>query len=326
MNTEENNAETNGEMSDSDFENLFFNGEPVVEDEPVKQEDAPDEDSGDDEEVDSPATEEDEDDNEPEVDEKPKAKNRKSAQERINELTADKRATQRELEALRREFDAFKAGRGEEKKEEPTLKEKLPVGAPTPDAKDEDGNDLYELGEFDPKFIRDLTKFTVEQEMKEAETARQRAAQEKEFQEVQNAVRENWTNNLDTYVQENEGAREDMVQLVEAFDGLDPNYGEYLATTIMASEYGPHVMHYLSQNIGEAQKIVASGPAAATLALGRLEARFMKSTKEENTGNKRKVSDAPEPPEERTRGIKGQFAVRPDTDDQRAFEREFFKK
>jgi hypothetical protein len=52
---------------------------------------------------------------------------------------------------------------------------------------------------------------------------------------------------------------------------------------------GPEVMRYLSQNIGEAQKIVASGPAAATIAIGRLDARLDRTTREEKR-NKR-VSD-----------------------------------
>jgi hypothetical protein len=43
---------------------------------------------------------------------------------------------------------------------------------------------------------------------------------------------------------------------------------------MMGLDNGPDVMHYLSQNIGEAQKIVASGPAAATIAIGRLDARL----------------------------------------------------
>jgi hypothetical protein len=83
-------------------------------------------------------------------------------------------------------------------------------------------------------------------------------------------------------------------------------------------------MYYLSQNIGEAQKIVASGPAAATLEIGRLEAQLTKPKQEERESNKR-VSKTPPPPEVRTRGSGGRFSVRPDTRDLAAFKREFFK-
>jgi hypothetical protein len=92
----------------------------------------------------------------------------------------------------------------------------------------------------------------------------------------------------------------------------------------MSCDNGPEIMYYLSQNIGEAQKIVASGPAAATLAIGRLEAQLSKPKQEELKRNKR-VSETPPPPEQRTRGVNGRFATRPDTRDLAAFRKEFFK-
>jgi len=111
--------------------------------------------------------------------------------------------------------------------------------------------------------------------------------------------------------------------MVEAFQGIDPGYGDYLALTLMQSEVGPQILYYLADNIGEAQKIVASGPAAATLALGRLEARFSKTSEEKATT---KVSEAPNPPETRTRGSGGKFTVSPDTDDLDAFEKVFYSR
>jgi hypothetical protein len=332
----------NEDLNDAEFANLFFNGEPVKqqEEEPEVEEQEEDqhfeEDSGDDEEVDSPATEDDEDeDEEPEVEE-PKGKNRKSAQERINELTAKARqeerqkiaAEQREAALLKRLEQLEAAVNKRDEKAEPEgIRDQLADGAPNPDAKDKDGNPIYELGEFDPKFIRDLTKFTIEQETKAAQEAARQEAQHRAMQEAKEELQTGWLEKLEAYEEEAPEVRQDITNLVDSFSGLDPAYGEYLASTIMASDVGPQLMHYLSQNIGEAQKIVASGPAAATLALGRLEARLIKtSTEEETSRNKRKVSEAPNPPEERARGIKGQFAVRPDTDDQSAFEREFFKK
>lgn len=335
MNIEDNN---NDDLSDADFENVFFNGEPVeqetVEGTEEEVEDQVDEEDSGDDEVDPPATEEDEDENEPEEDDKPKGKNRKSAQERINELTAKARqeerekiaAERREAELIRR-LEELEAVVKKETVEAKPLREQLSEGAPNPDAKDDKGEPLYELGEFDPKFIRDLTKFTIEQETKAAREAAAQEAQQKAFQEAQQKLQTEWLDKLEKYEAEVPEVRENITYLTEVFQDIEPNYGEYLAATIMSSDVGPQLMDYLSQNIGEAQKIVASGPAAATLALGRLEARLLKSSTEvENIGNKKKVSDAPAPPEERTRGMKGQFAVRPDTDDQRAFEREFFKK
>jgi hypothetical protein len=92
----------------------------------------------------------------------------------------------------------------------------------------------------------------------------------------------------------------------------------------MQLDNGPQIMDYLSQNIGEAQRIVASGPVAATLAIGKLDAMFTKPPVEKKSN--KKVSDAPAPPTERARGSNGQFTVPPDTDDLDAFEKIFFQR
>lgn len=315
------------------FEDLFFNGEPVQEDDPVDQEEAPSEDVEDEvvdlgEDDDPPAPEEDdEDEDEPEEEEKPKGKNRKSFQERINELTAKARAEEREKIALLKRLEDLEAVvKKETVKDQKPLREQLPSGAPKPDAKGEDGEPLYPLGEFDPNYIADLTQFTVDERIKAAEEKKAQEDQAREYQEYQNAVRDHWVEKVAEAEETIPEIRDSIQELTETFSDVDGAYGEYLATTIMSSDFGPQIMHYLSQNIGEAQKIVASGPAAATLALGRLEARFeLNSTKQEEQKRNKKVTNAQEPPEDRTRGVHGQFAVRPDTDNQRAFEKEFFK-
>jgi hypothetical protein len=77
-----------------------------------------------------------------------------------------------------------------------------------------------------------------------------------------------------------------------AFAGIDPGYGEFLAATIMSCDNGPQIMYYLSQNIGEAQKIVASGASAATFALARLDAKFDKPATEEKRNKKPSAAPA----------------------------------
>ena len=333
MNTDDNVDNNNINTDDqSSFEQLFFNGEPVVEDEPaneeVVEEEVEDQLGEEGEDLDPSATD-DEDDDEPEEEEKPRSKkNRNSAQERINKLTADKREAERREAALIRRLEELEAAVKKETKEQaPLKKDDLPDGAPNFDAVDEKGEPIYPLGEFDPKFIRDLTKFTIEQETKALREQEARQAQERQLEQARAQLQTEWIEKLEKYEEEVPDVRENIAELTEAFSDLEPMYGEYLASVIMASEAGPQIMHYLSDNIGEAQKIVASGPAAATLALGRLEARLIKSSNEKETKrNNKRVSDAPSPPENLTRGSNGQFAVRPDTDDLRAFEREFFKK
>lgn len=334
MNIEDNNNVDNNNEDQAAFEQLFFNGEPV-EDESDNQEVENDLPGDEGEDLDPSATNENEEDEDAEEenheeDEKPRGqkRNRNSAQERINKLTADKRESERrEAQLLKRLEELEAAVKKETVEKAPFKKEDLPDGAPNFEAVDENGDPIYALGEFDPKFIRDLTKFTIEQETKAAREQEAQQAQERAIEEAKLQLQTEWNERLEKYEEEVPEIRENILHLTETFQELPEAYGEYLASTIMISEVGPQIMNYLSDNIGEAQKIVASGPAAATLALGRLEALFINSSNEKETKrNTKRVSDAPEPPESVNRGSNGQFAVRPDTDDQRAFEREFFKK
>lgn len=313
------------EPTQEEFEQLFFNGEPVKED-PVEEavvEEAP-EAQEEPEDVEDLATE-DEEDETPE-EETPPVKKKNRAQERIDELTAKARTEEREKLALLKKIEELEAKY--EKKEEPkALREQLPADAPHPDAKDEDGENIYALGEFDPQYIADLTRWTIKQETQAAKAQAEQEARNRAIEQVQQELAADWVEKLDKFEETVPDVRENITQLTDTFQNLDPNYGEYLATTIMASEYGPEMMNYLALNLGEAQKIVASGPAAATLALGRLEARFVKSeAQEEKKSDSKRVSAAKEPPEDLNRGSNGRFTVKPDTDDLAAFERVFFQK
>ena len=300
------------------FKNSFFEKEePVIAEASEAKEKA--EKEIEETEEDALATEENEDEAEEEA---PKPK-KKSAQERINEVYAEAKAAERERDALRRELAEIKSRLEANKPEEKPLAEQLPPEAPKPDALDKDGNPVYPLGEYDPEFIKDLTKFTIAEERKATKAAEEQEAFVAQAKAAQDVISQNWLENVAKVEEELPDIREKIGSLTETFQDIEPAYGEFLAMTIMASEVGPQIMYYLSQNIGEAQKIVASGPAAATRAIGRLEARFDKPVVEEKRN--KKVSEAPNPPEARTRGAGGQFAVAPDTHDLAAFRREFFK-
>lgn len=277
------------------------------------------------EEEDSLATDEEEDEEEqPE----PKGKKRHSAQKRIDELTAKLRQTEREaqarLEALLREVETLKAGR-EEKEEPEALRTQLPPEAPNPDAVDKEGNPIYELGEFDPKYIRDLTKFTIAEETKAAKEAREKQEWEEGVAAAQQELAAQWVDKVEKAEETIPTLRDDISTLTDTFEQLDPNYGEYLAMTIMQCENGPEIMHYFSNNIGEAQKIVAAGPAAATLAIGRLEAKLSKQSPTEQDEQKRnKPTEAPIPPERGARGVHGRQVIKPDTPNLEDFEKIFY--
>lgn len=335
----DNSTDATVDMNDlSNFSNVFFSDKAPAEEQEVQEEVAETEVEETEENDDSLATENEDEDNEEveeeddsdeeEEEEAPKPKPKSKAQKRIEQLYADKKQQEREIAAMRAELDRLKAvteGKKETQEEEVPLRQKLSDEAPKPDAVDKDGNPVYALGEFDPQFIADLTKFTIQEQMKEAAAKQEAEARQKQVADAQAELQHMWQDNLAKAEESLPDIRESITELVDTFGNLEPTYGEYLAGTIMACEHGPEIMYYLSKNIGEAQKIVASGPAAATLAIGRLEARFEPRANEEKKSNKR-LPTAKEPPEVRTRGARsGQVPVRGDTHDLAAFKREFFK-
>jgi hypothetical protein len=306
-------AEETAEESD---ENEDDNPLATDDDKDADEEDTPTEDDAD---------EEDEPDEEPAPQPKPKSK----AQQRIEKLLERERLANERASALQERVAALEAQKTKEEPQDPTkpaLRDQLPTDAPHPDAVDADGNPIYALGEFDPKYISDITEFTIERKLQAKQEEQQRAVYERQLSEQRSAIQKHWHEKLAEAEETLPEIREDISDLVDTFQSIDPNYGEYLASVILASEVGPQVMHYLSQNIGEARKIVDSGPAAATLAIGRLEARLLPSVTKEEKLNTKRVSHASRPPEARTRGSGVRTQVSGDTDDLDAFEREFFKK
>lgn len=306
-----------------EFEEVLFNedSEKVVVDtgdDAAETDEDTDASEEDDEEVEEDSEEEDEEE-ESEPPQK-KDKPRKSLQARIDELT------RRAYEAERREIEALRRLEEREAREREVAKEKpiqlhLPQGAPSPDAVDENGNLIYPLGEFDPQFVSDLTRFTVDAEIANKQREAHARQVEATIHAAQQQLREDWAQKLEAAEEENPNIREDIGELVTTFAGIDPAYGEYLAMTIMTRENGPQILEYLSHNIGEAQKIVASGPATATLEIGRLDAQL---ARQDIKRNARTVSHAPEPPETVNRGRKSQRNIRPDTDDLKSFEKLFY--
>lgn len=307
----------------------FFNKTPVVkedvvsplpnetpDDDPVEEldEDAPEgEDEGD--------TQDDGPDEEPE--EEPKKKPKRSAQERIDELTRDRYEQARDYDRKIAELEAkLNLLDKPVQKEEPPVG-KMPDGAPDPNG-EKDGQSIYPLGEFDPEYIRDLTRFTIKTEQEAAERFRLEKAERESAQSLREAAHTEWTGKLEAAQTEVPDIRDKINSLEPLFVGLDTGYGQYLVDVIMSLENGPQVLAYCADNPKEAREIVSSGAAGATVRLGRLDARMSKPT--QATEPPKRVSKAPAPAQRVTRGTAGQFSVPADTDDLDAFEREFYRK
>lgn len=336
------------------FEAEFFQTKaPATKEEKVEPEDTPLEDGenegepeeesdNDGEDTPAPDDEDEEapDDEEPDEDSLLKVKpKRKSAGERIKELTAQRYEVERERDEIRRERDRLRAemeakGRETDVKRAPATLEDLPnvPGAPTPDDKLEDGEPKYPLGEFDPLFISDLTRFTIRVETQRAREEEAKLREQEEINRQKQELEASWTEKLAKVDEELPDFREKAAVLERTFRGLDPNYGQYLASTVMSMDFGPQVLHYLGTNLDEARSIVNSGPTVATLALGRIEERLQaqaKAAKEAAEARKRdnRVTGAPTPPLALNRGSGGgKQHARPDTDDLDAFADMFFQR
>lgn len=251
-------------------------------------------------------------------------KKKPTVQDRIDELVRQREDAKREaatqLAQVRKEFEDKLAALA------PKAPEAKEAGEPTPDDTNEDGTPKYSLGEFDPQYVRDLTKFAFAQERERAVAEATQAAEQVKIVEAQTALTTEWNGKVEAAKVNYPDFQEKGSALLNGFNDLQPDYARYLSTVLMSMDHGPDVLYYLSNNPDEATKIVNSGAQRATLALGRIEAKFIEADQQKQAA-KPKVSKAPEPASVRARGTNGAFvSVEGDTDDLDAFSGEFFRK
>ena len=334
----ENNQEAQQEYTVTDdldaFTNEFFGQSQPEPDEPASSEDEGSEAEQEDVEASEEESQEQEDQDdteeveaEAEVVEQPPKK--KTVQDRIDELVRQREDAKREgqvaLDALRKEFEEKLAAIQKEPDQRKPIKE---TTEPTPDDTNEDGTPKYDLGEFDPQYIRDLTRYTLEQERNQAAAQAAEEAQANQARQAQEMLTQAWNEKVEAAKVEYPDFVEKGQELLSGFQNLDEGYAGYLSTLLMSMDKGPEVLYYLSNNPAEAATIVNSGAQKATLALGRIEAKFLEVDAKKVLA-KPKVSKAPNPPppQARARGSNGAFiSVAPDTDDLDAFSSEFFAK
>ena len=277
--------------------------------------------------TDDDTTEDDSEDVDAEADDaeadadKPKPKKNRF-QERIDELTAKAREAERRAAELEAKLNSNQT-KEPNTKAEPA---KVEVNTrPTPDDKNPDGTEKYALGEFDPQYVADMVKHEFDEQRRSYEEQQKKTERQTEMDRQRAELQTEWQGKLDTAQERYPDFSEKGEALVGVFGNLDEAYGEYLSSTIMSMEYGPDVVYYLANNTDEAQKIVASGPAKATIALGRLEAKFADASEQKQQARP-KISKAPAPPGHINKGSASvKAAVEDDTDDLEAFEAKFFK-
>ena len=333
MSMEDNNLDVSvDDVSLDDFADELF-GQSKSQSEPASSEESKEEPSVEDDaqtedntqlgDDDTPADEDE--DAEAAADEKPEDKPKKNRfQERIDELTSKAREAEREAASLKERLAKLE----QTKEPEPAPKVELVQNTegPSPDDKNEDGTDKYPLGEFDPKFAADIVRHTLKVE-REALIAQEREAQAKTEKEQQEAeLLTSWNEKLEPAKERYPDFIEKGQLLGSTFESIDEPYAEYLTNTIMSMDFGADVLYYLANNLDEAARIVQSGPTKATIALGRLESKFLEAD-EIKQKTRPKVSNAPTPPVHQNKGsAAAKPAVDPNTDDLEEFSRALFNK
>lgn len=260
----------------------------------------------------------------------PVGKKKSRFQERIDDLTAKLR----EGERLRQEqaADLAKAiakinelsAKPAEQTPQNTEKNRGLV-EPTADDLLEDGSPKYPLGEFDPKLLRDLTRYdrAIERQHEE-EVATAREAERVRNEELQ-TLQTNWNTKVEAAKEIYPDYVEKGQALINSMNEMPQDYAVYLTTAIMGMDYGPDVFYYLAEHPEEARVIVNSSPEKALNKLGRIEARFEIAANEQSgKETKLRTTNAPVPPPRN----KGSVAAAPKVDLENAsldeFERELF--
>lgn len=244
-------------------------------------------------------------------------------QERIDELTGKQREAERRASAAELKLEVLeKLNKDTTPEPEPT--QRVDDTGPTTDDKNEDGTAKYPLGDYDPNYIKDLHKHAISSEREAQKALDTKEREQQEINSEREALTANWNEQLGPAKERYPDFEEKGQSLIETFSTIDQAYGEYLTSSLMSMDYGTDVLYYLANNPDVASEIVESGPQKATLAMGRIEAKFADAA-DEKARAKPKVSKAPTPPTHLNKGSSAaRGPVKGDTDDLEAFSKQFF--
>lgn len=259
-------------------------------------------------------------DTDPEEEETPEDKperKKKSAQERIAELTKARREAERRAAELERQIAETQRQPAKQEGSEQT-KDDLTSGEETAKSEDEAPKpEDFQYGEIDPGYIQALVDYRTRKTLKEEQVR----AQERQQQEAAERASQEFLQKAEDTIARGASEFDDFEKVVE--QGY--NEGKYpLAETIVKlavdSEVGHKVIYHLATNPKEAREIAALDPTQQAVAFGRLEARFTSSDSDAPKQNR--APQAP-PPAQQARGAGGKFQVPPNTDDFRAFKKKY---
>lgn len=220
-------------------------------------------------------------------------KPRKTAQDRIDEVTKARREAERERDHWRE-----MAMRGQPKPE-PSRQQ-----SQTDDEPDPGDTDRYQFGETDPAYIKDLGAWAARQQF--AALAKQQAATN-EARTVQQADQDRQAK----FSKDNPDFHDVVYSSQWACT-------DEMAAAIQSSDDGPAVAYHLAKNPTEARRIASLPPIAQVRELGRLEAQLVKPADPQPTPRQHSNAPAPFP---QVRGGQGRFAIDPEKSSFEDFEK-----
>ena len=230
--------------------------------------------------------------------EQPKPK--KTAQDRIDEVTAARRQAERDAKEAREEAERWRA-----------LAEQRAATSQTPQTpQGSDGKpnpEDFQDGVYDPAYVEALTDWKADQAVSKRLSERDQVRTQQTALTAFNA------------------------RAAEAFpdgepDGLKalkaiPQLSQTVAMTILDMDDGPKVADHLGANRAELSRIESLPPHMQVLELAKISTRLASAPAAVSSVNR--TPNAPAPPEGAARGAGGRFTVAPDTEDFSAFKKRF---
>jgi hypothetical protein len=197
--------------------------------------------------------------------ETPQAKERRSAQTRINELTRARHDAEREAAYWR---GIAEASRGNQ--QQPATQQIEPAKKPT--ASDFQDYDTY---------VEALAEWKAEQKVAEALERRQQSTEQARKAAEAREVAKSWS-------ERQNAARSIFADYDAVVGSADVTITPAVSDILLTSDKGPEVAYYLAKNPSVVEKLNALSPTAAAREIGRLEAALEKPSAKH-------VVDAPQP-------------------------------
>lgn len=226
-------------------------------------------------------------------------KPKKTAQDRIDEVTAARRQAERDAKEAREEAERWRALAEQRAATSQTQTPQGSDGKPNPED--------FQDGVYDPAYVEALTGWTVQQEVSKRLSERDQVRTQQTALTAFNA------------------------RAAEAFpdgepDGLKalkalPQLSQTIAMTILDMDDGPKVADHLGANRAELSRIESLPPHMQVLELAKISTRLASAPAAASSANR--TPNAPAPPEGAARGAGGRFTVAPDTEDFSAFKKRF---